>query len=41
MIGQTKGLVVNVFVEITLPDSIEEVRALWLQAWNGTTADLR
>jgi Alcohol dehydrogenase, class IV len=24
-----------------VPDSKEEVRALWLQAWNGTTADLR
>jgi len=24
-----------------VPDSIEEVRALWLHAWNGTTADLK
>jgi alcohol dehydrogenase len=24
-----------------VPDSIEDVRALWLHAWNGTTADLR
>jgi len=24
-----------------VPDSLEEVRNLWLHAWNGTTADLR